>query len=100
MFFAFTLYASFAKNVKLLLLFSQHIEDSTLLASVAAGEQFAVKIYSYCFIGILLFLLVALRDSFSFRFLTVSLRYAWCGHIFTYPAWFSFQFLNLKSLIF
>ena len=55
MFFAFTLYASFAKNVKLLLVFSQHVEDSTLLASVAAGEHFAVKIYSYCFIGILLF---------------------------------------------
>ena len=55
MFFAFTLYASFAKNVKLLLVFSQHVEDSTLLASVAAGENFAVKIYSYSFIGILPF---------------------------------------------
>lgn len=50
-----------------------HIEDSTLLASVAAGEQFVVKIYSYCFIGILLFP-SAVKRFFSFRFLTVSIK--------------------------
>ena len=46
------------------------------------------------------FFQVAVRDSFSFRFFAVSLRCTWYGYIFIYPVWFSFQYLNLKSLIF
>ena len=77
------------KEFKLMVIFSQYIEDNTPSASFAASEQIAVKIHSYSFIGNLPFLLVALRPYFSFRFSTVSLKCAWYEYIFIYLVWFS-----------
>ena len=64
MFFAFPVNDSFAKNFKLLVVFSQHIEDSIPLASIAAGEQFAIKMCSYSFVGNLPFLSGCLKRFF------------------------------------